>query len=90
MTDQEIEQLKKVIRNYKKRKEEATTKRIEVEERMRKEPYFNLNGDLIIKNIYKELLDCPERKAFIKEVEKTRNNDEYEKIFTLVFNEIFL
>lgn len=89
MEEQELNKLKQVIKTYKAKKDEIYNKVAELEKEVREGKRYPWHVHELQNDLYRELTDCDERKAYIEEYKKIENDDDFEKYFRSVAMEYF-
>lgn len=90
MEEQEFNKLKGIIKTYKAKKDEVYNKVAELEKDVREGKRYSWHVDEMKNDLYRELTDCDERKAYIEESKKIEGDDDFEKYFSSAALEYFL
>lgn len=90
MTEQDFNKLKQVIKTYRDKKTEVYNRVADLEKEVREGRRYAWVVDEMKNELYRDLTNCPERKAFIEESEKTKTDPEFEKYFRSAAMEYFL
>lgn len=81
MTTQEINEITKVVNDYRDKKFELLDKRLEIEKRHQRGEIIVWQKDYLIEQLYQDLYNTNERKKFAEYAEKTYSDAEFEKYF---------
>lgn len=90
MEKQEFDKLKKVIKTYADKRNEIYNKIAELDKTVREGTKQTWHADELKNDLYKELTDCEERKAYTEEYKKIEDDDDFEKYFRSAALEYFL
>ncbi|MDW7694011.1 hypothetical protein R9C00_04575 [Flammeovirgaceae bacterium SG7u.111] len=89
MTHEEFDNIKRVIKNYKSKKNDLLEKRNDIESQLRDNKITPWQGDLLIDDLYKEFEETQERNEFNQLAQKATKDNKFEKYFRAAHLQVF-
>lgn len=81
MTTTEIQEIDRIMQNYRNKKVELHQKIREIEEQRENEEITEWSKEIQIENLRYDIVDTKERKEYLKIYNRAQEDDEYEKYF---------
>ena len=89
MTEKQFEDLKKDLRNYRKKKVEINDQIKQVKQKAKEGKILSIDEDQLTNELWKELIRSPERTRVVSHANRTKNDDDFEKGFRAAHSEVF-